>query len=411
MVSALTQALLVRIHLEHFPERGSNPARWRYNCLPPIPWLLPTSPELLVRPDTYCGLGQFHPSRPPELLLSLWDSTASDHVTYELADSARLIKGKVAVIFCRYECAYGLFFFNVFLITCLPVLDDELEGGITDDAKEWLSMECNHLSGKPLCPKVLKSHYSRSMIKSTTIFGIINAWEQPSLADLQKIWRDVFSEECILSLQTTGGVVALKLVQYDNYPQFLFDYSLLGQIDDCLLQWRKRFEEHKLEALEEITFNDLPTNDTGHQEWWCSWALTCSNGHCRTFYYAVYNEPEGSPPIIKSIFQSPLIATVLGMHMSWLSAIDEDVCSDKKPVGALIHAIQVGCTIHINTVLDLVAVIAQLKEKQWDKILNAAWASGKVKKQMMHTVSETPEPSEATLAELRDNNLDLMDEE
>ncbi|KAF8256745.1 hypothetical protein EI94DRAFT_1710327 [Lactarius quietus] len=227
----------------------------------------------------------------------------------------------------------------------LPVLDDELEGGITDDAKEWLSMECNHLSGKPLCPKVLKSRYSRSMIKSTTscfinevtphifkLFGIINAWEQPSLADLQKIWRDVFSEECILSLQTTGGVVALMLVQYDNYPQFLFDYSLLRQIDDCLSQWRKRFGERKLEALEEITFNDLPTNDTGHQEWWCSWALTCSNGHGRTFYYAVYSEPE----------RVSTHNQVLGMHMSWLSAIDEDVCSDKKPVGALIHAIQVA---------------------------------------------------------------------
>ena len=70
------------------------------------------------------------------------------------------------------------------------------------------------------------------------------------------------------------------------------------QIDDCLSQWRKRFGEHVLEALEEITFKDLPVNDTAHRGWWCSWALTCGNDHCRPFYYAVY-EPEKAHPKIK----------------------------------------------------------------------------------------------------------------
>jgi hypothetical protein len=37
-------------------------------------------------------------------------------------------------------------------------------------------------------------------------------------------------------------------------------YSL-KQIEDHISQWRKRFGEHGLEALEEIMFNDLPTND------------------------------------------------------------------------------------------------------------------------------------------------------
>ena len=72
---------------------------------------------------------------------------------------------------------------------------------------------------------------------------------------------------------------------------------------------------------------------------------------------------------------------------------------------------QEGCTIHINMALDLIAIISQLKEKQWDKILKAAQASRKVKKWMMHMVSETLEPSEATLVELKDNNSDLMDED
>ncbi|KAF8267513.1 hypothetical protein EI94DRAFT_1801592 [Lactarius quietus] len=51
---------------------------------------------------------------------SIWDSTASDHTTHELADLARLVISEVTVVFCRYECAYGLFFFDVLLITCLP---------------------------------------------------------------------------------------------------------------------------------------------------------------------------------------------------------------------------------------------------------------------------------------------------
>ena len=72
---------------------------------------------------------------------------------------------------------------------------------------------------------------------------------------------------------------------------------------------------------------------------------------------------------------------------------------------------QEGRNIRINTASDLIAVISQLKEKQWDKILKAAWASRKIKKRMMHTVSETPEPSEATLVELKDDDSDLVDED
>ncbi|KAF8261231.1 hypothetical protein EI94DRAFT_1705697 [Lactarius quietus] len=34
---------------------------------------------------------------------SIWDSTASDHVTHELADFARLVIGEVTVVFCRYN--------------------------------------------------------------------------------------------------------------------------------------------------------------------------------------------------------------------------------------------------------------------------------------------------------------------
>ncbi|KAF8272648.1 hypothetical protein EI94DRAFT_1697335 [Lactarius quietus] len=154
MASALTQALLGLIHLEHFPKGGqTRPVGVRPNykaqptefvqcsglgsyttrslfvvvghlrdttvfCQVPLATFASESPELWVRSDTYCDPGLFfHPALPPGLLLSIWDSTASDHVTHELADPARLVIGEVTVVFCRYECTYGLFFFDVFFCT------------------------------------------------------------------------------------------------------------------------------------------------------------------------------------------------------------------------------------------------------------------------------------------------------
>ena len=63
----------------------------------------------------------------------------------------------------------------------------------------------------------LPSHLQSRFIHEVTprlyeLFGIINAWEQPTLADLQKIWKDVFPEKRNLSSQMTEGIVALKLV-------------------------------------------------------------------------------------------------------------------------------------------------------------------------------------------------------
>ncbi|KAF8274209.1 hypothetical protein EI94DRAFT_1696145 [Lactarius quietus] len=60
-----------------------------------------------------------HPSC-NNLPTSIWGSTASYQVTHELVDSACLVISEVTVVFCRYECAYGLFFLDVLLITCLP---------------------------------------------------------------------------------------------------------------------------------------------------------------------------------------------------------------------------------------------------------------------------------------------------
>ena len=45
------------------------------------------------------------------------------------------------------------------------------------------------------------------------LFGMINAWKQPTLADLQKMWKDIFPEEHNLTSRMTERIVALKLVR------------------------------------------------------------------------------------------------------------------------------------------------------------------------------------------------------
>ena len=75
-------------------------------------------------------------------------------------------------------------------------------------------------------------------------------------------------------------------------PCLIFqDVLILLQIDDQLSQWRKKFGEHGLEALKEVTFNHLPINDTEHCEWWCTWALAGDNDSFQPFYYSKYEEP------------------------------------------------------------------------------------------------------------------------
>jgi hypothetical protein len=67
-----------------------------------------------------------------------------------------------------------------------------------------------------------------------------------------------------------------------------------------------------------------------------------------------------------------------------------------------------GQAIRINSTSNLVTLVSQLKDKQWDKILSAAPASGKAKKKMTYTVVESSKPSKVTLVELRDDDSDLV---
>ncbi|KAH9011186.1 hypothetical protein EDB83DRAFT_2234137 [Lactarius deliciosus] len=177
----------------------------------------------------------------------------------------------------------------------------------------------------------LSAHLQTTFVEDFTprlyeLFGSLTAWEQPLGAVLQRLWKRVFPHEKGLDFQTGDGVVVLKL------------------IEDRLSHCRKRFGERGLEVLEEITFNDLPKNDTAHRQWWCQWALSGDDNSCRPFYYSTYEEPdlemEGSKLTVKGIFQSPLIAAILGTHMAWVCGIRDEDRLDRKPVGALVHSIQ-----------------------------------------------------------------------
>ncbi|KAH8986206.1 hypothetical protein EDB92DRAFT_1802076, partial [Lactarius akahatsu] len=176
----------------------------------------------------------------------------------------------------------------------------------------------------------LSTHLQTTFVEYFTphlydLFGTLKVWEQPMRADLQRLWKRVFSHEKGLNFQTGDSVIVLKL------------------IEDHLSHWRKKFSKHRLEALEEITFNNLPENDTMHQQWWCQWALSGDDNSCCPFYYSTYEpdlEVEGSKLTVKGIFQSLLIATILGTHMACVYPIRNEDCLDRKPVSALIHSIQ-----------------------------------------------------------------------
>ncbi|KAH9037117.1 hypothetical protein EDB85DRAFT_1888573 [Lactarius pseudohatsudake] len=285
----------------------------------------------------------------------------------------------------------------------------------------------------------LSTHLQTTFIEDFTprlydLFGTLKAWEQPTGADLQRLWKRVFPHEKGLDFQTGDGVIVLKL------------------IEDRLSHWRKKFGERGLEALEEITFNDLPENDTTHRQWWCQWALSGDDNSCRPFYYSTYEEPdlevEGSKLTVKGIFQSPLIAAILGTHMACVYPIRDEDRLDRKPVGALVHSIQAakraiswwetgelvkpkrplneyskanwgdhveireGHTVHISSTSDLVAIVSKLKDKQWDKILKAALLSAKHKKKSAVVASEPQQPQPFTAqVEPRDNDSDLAEED
>ncbi|KAF8268516.1 hypothetical protein EI94DRAFT_1577446, partial [Lactarius quietus] len=129
-----------------------------------------------------------------------------------------------------------------------------------------------------ICFSDLCHHLQADFTKKFTpclyeLFGTLSVWEQPTNNDILRLWKNVFPYEQSLNFGMRKGTIVLKL------------------INDQLLQWRKKFGKHSLEALEEVTFNDISTNNTKHSAWWCTWALSGDDDRCKPFYYLNYTEP------------------------------------------------------------------------------------------------------------------------
>jgi len=133
------------------------------------------------------------------------------------------------------------------------------------------------------------------------------------------------------------------------------------KVDDRLSHWRKKIGECGVDMIEELMFRNLSINGTENRASYCHWALS-GDDSCQPFYYATYKEPESDDeegqPVAKvrmlalivhlyyftihfqGVFQSPLIASIFGVHVAWLSSIEEGKRSPERPIGALVHSIQ-----------------------------------------------------------------------
>ena len=69
-----------------------------------------------------------------------------------------------------------------------------------------------------------------------------------------------------------------------------------------------------------------------------------------------------------------------------------------------------GKEILIRTTSNFIAVISKLKDKQWEKILNAASAASRAKKETIAIVTQEPIDTPGPDFNLIDDDSDLMDE-
>ena len=150
-------------------------------------------------------------------------------------------------------------------------------------------------------PRHLQSDFTAKLTPRLYEFlGTLSAWEQPTEDDIKGLWKSVFPQEQCLDFGTKDSKIVIKLVMCSVMTSDVLCIDSLKQIEDRVSQWRKKFGEHGLEALEEVTFNDLPTNDTESRSLWCEWALCTGDDSCRPFYYATYNEPEDEESQLKA---------------------------------------------------------------------------------------------------------------
>ncbi|KAF8953423.1 hypothetical protein BDZ97DRAFT_2065642 [Flammula alnicola] len=261
------------------------------------------------------------------------------------------------------------------------------------------------------------------------VFGYTAPWATPDIDDLTSSWSDSFLLEDASS--------------FDIIPQKL--------VEDCLHAWRNKFASAALTYLQNHVFRLLESNSTDSRAELCTWLLS-GEEHTRPFYFRIYEEPDeedlaaGEEVKVKAsgLFQSAIVSAVLGTHIAGISAIPSAQRSKRRPVGALVLTIQAikralamwttgekleqqrpyndfsktnwgnttvvreGKVVPILTTTNLVDIVEKLKDKQWDKILDAASQAAKTKKaNIFPVVDDMAACMTKPIFELVDDDSDL----
>ncbi|KAF8953136.1 hypothetical protein BDZ97DRAFT_1929984 [Flammula alnicola] len=292
------------------------------------------------------------------------------------------------------------------------------------------SSTANLHSGKALLLFTTKRSFDNVFIpRAREVFGYTAPWATPDIDDLTSSWSDSFLSEDASS----------------------FDIILQKLVEDRLHVWRNKFASAALTYLQNHVFRLLESNSTDSRAELCTWLLS-GEEHTRPFYFCIYEEPDeedlaaGEEVKVKALglFQSAIVSAVLGTHIAGISAIPAAQRSKRRPVGALVLTIQAikralamwttgekleqqrpyndfsktnwgdttvvreGKVVPILTTTNLVDIVQKLKDKQWDKILDAASQAAKTKKaNIFPVVDDMAACMTKPIFELVDDDSDL----
>ncbi|KAF8240409.1 hypothetical protein L208DRAFT_1420412 [Tricholoma matsutake] len=222
------------------------------------------------------------------------------------------------------------------------------------------------------------------------MFGGTQPWESPSKDDIHKLWSQIFDN---------GPALSQKM-----------EFIVFKLVDDCLAEWQNKFASTALTYLKGHVFSSLPKNMKEARSIYAKWLVT-GKDHERPFYYRVFEDGNG-------LFQSSLIAAMLGSHFSGISQIRARAHSKERPIGALVLSIQAtnwgdcmemreGKHFKIKTTSSLVKVVNELSDVQWDKIINTAISTSKQK-----NLNETiPVQVEEVLGSSAESDFELADDD
>ncbi|KAF8219553.1 hypothetical protein L208DRAFT_1339243, partial [Tricholoma matsutake] len=157
------------------------------------------------------------------------------------------------------------------------------------------------------------------------MFGGTQPWESPSEDNIHKLWSQIFDN---------GPALSQKM-----------EFIVFKLVDDHLVEWQNKFASTALTYLKGHVFSSLPKNTKEARSIYAKWLVT-GKDHERPFYYRVFEDGNGDVASTKAgLFQSSLIAAMLGSHFSGISQISAGACSKECPIAALVLSIQAVCPL------------------------------------------------------------------